>query len=404
MRRLAPLAAARVAPTRPITARAVTALLAASLLLGGCRPCLQPGVDDCAALRAMNPAALRATAWLLDEEAFGRRDAPTPGAVRAAHVVAAQLQALGLQPGGESGTFLQEVPLTVDEPRKPALVVIQGNVEVTLADERDFHLLEAHGDTQVKVDAEVVLADGVTAEQAGRMRGRVALVPVHRPAEADLAAAAVTRLRAQGAAGVLLCTRGPAGRDAYHKLRERLQRPAVRLAQAPRTAGQGAARLVFALAPPACAQLLATAAMARRATAANPVLPLRVRGQARLEPKPARGWNAVGVYRAARDPAAAPVVVTASLLGPGVDVAALLEIGRALVQLRARPPRPVILAALAAAPGAPVGMAHFERSGGGRGPGHLHVLPRGGPADRAAVEAARLVEALLRGAAHAPAP
>jgi hypothetical protein len=396
MRRLAPQAVALPA-----------ALLAASLLWGGCRPCLQPGVDDCAALRAVSPAALRATTWLLDEEAFGRRDAPTPGAVRAAHVVAAQMQALGLQPAGDHGTFLQEVPLTVDEMRKPALSVLQGAVEVTLAEERDFHLLEAHGDAQVKVDAEVVLADGATAEQAGWLRGRVAVVSVRRAEETDLAAAAVARLRQQGAAAALLCTRGPGGRDAYHKLRERLQRPTVRLAQAARAADEGALRLVYALAPPACEQLLATAALGRRGAAANPVLPLRVRGQARLEPKPARAWNAVGVYRAARSPVASPVIVMARLDGPGVDLAALLEIGRALVQLKARPPRPVVFAALAAtpaAPGPPVGLAPLRAHAGARGATHLHVLLGGAPADRAPVEAARLVEAILRGAVHVPAP
>jgi hypothetical protein len=381
------------------------ALLAATLgLLGGCRPCLQPGVDDCAALRAVNPAGLRAAAWLLDEEAIGRRDAPAPGAVRAAHYVAAQMQAAGLQPGGENGTFLQEVPLTVDEPRKPALVVIQGNVEVSLADERDFHLLEAHGDAQVKVDAEVVLADNATAAQSGSVRGRVALVSVQRPEETGLAAAAVARLRRQGAAGVLLCTRGPTGRDAYHKLREQLQRSTVRLAQAPRTEVADAARLVFALAPPACEQLLAMAARASRAPAADPVLPLRVRGQARLAPKAARAWNAVGVYRAARDPADAPTVVMARLDEPGVDLAVLLEIGRALVQLRARPPRPVVLVAVAAAPGAPVGLAHFERSASMRVRAYLHVAMRGVPPGRAPVETARLIEAILRGAVHAAAP
>jgi hypothetical protein len=416
MRRLAPLAATRVTPARPTAARVAPGLVAASLLLlGGCRPCLRPGVDNCSTLRALSPAALRATTWLLDEEAFGRRDAPGAGAVRAAHLLAAQMQALGLQPAGDNGTFLQEVPLTVDEVRKPALVVIQGNVELTLADERDFHLLEAHGDAQVKLDAEVVLADGATAAQAGWMRGRVALVSVHRPDEVDLAAAAVARLRQQDAAGVLLCTRGPGGRDAYHKLRERLQRPDVRLAQAPRTANRDAVRLVFALAPPACEQLLATAAVARRELAAaarreptaSPVLPLRVRGQARLEPKPARAWNAVGVYRTSRAAAGSPVLVMARLDGPGVDLAGLIEIGRALTQLKARPPRPVAFAALAAAPGPPgpaLGLAALRAHACALGATHLHVLLHEVPADRVSVETARMVGGILRGAAHAPVP
>jgi hypothetical protein len=64
----------------------------------------------------------------------------------------------------------------------------------------------------------------------------------------------------------------------------------------------------------------------------------------------------------------------------------------------------VVLVAAAAAPGAPVGLAHFERSAGVRGPAHLHVAMRGVPPGRAPVEAARLVEAIVRGAVRAAAP
>jgi hypothetical protein len=64
----------------------------------------------------------------------------------------------------------------------------------------------------------------------------------------------------------------------------------------------------------------------------------------------------------------------------------------------------VVLVALAAAPGAPVGLPAFERLVKVRGPAHLHVNLGKVPAGRAPLEAARLVEAILRGAAHAPAP
>jgi len=389
--------------------RRLAPLCAALVLLCGCPPCLQSGVDDCATLRAVNPAGLRATAWLLDEESFGRRDAPSPGAVRAAHYLAAQMQAAGLQPGGDNGTFLQEVPLTIVEPRKPALALIQGDVEVTLAPERDFHLLEAHGDAQVKVDAELVIADGAGAAPVGPVRGRVALVTVRAPDEAPRAATAVTALRRQGAAGVLLCTRGPGGRDAYHKLRVLLQRPVVRPAQAPSAAnkdaaGQHAARLVVALAPPACEQLLATAAVARRGPATSPVLPVRVRGQARLEPKPARAWNAVGIVPTTRNPAAPPVLVMARLDGPGVNLAALIEVGRALVQLKARAPRPVMLVGMAASPEGPLGLAQLRTHACALGAAHLHVTMDKLPAERVPVETARLIEGILRGAARTPAP
>jgi hypothetical protein len=357
-------------------------------------------VGDCATLRAVNPAGLRAATWLLDEEAFGRRDAPAPGAQRAAYLVAAQLQALGLQPGGDRGSFLQEVPITVDEPRKPSLTLVQGDVETTLAPERDYQVLEAHGDAQVVVDAELALVDEQTAP--GWLRGRVAVVPVPKAQETARAAAAVARLRAQGAAAVLLCTRGPDGRAAYHELQQHLQRPTVRPTGAPRPAAP-AGRLVVALAPPACELLLATAAAGPRA-AASPVLPLRARAQAALQSRTARAWNAVGVYRAARAPAAPPIVVVARLDGPGVDVAALLEVGRALVTLQARPPRPVVLAAVAGAPDAPgLGLPQLEGSLPAKPRPHVHVLLRGAPAE-APVGAARLVEAITRGAAKAPAP
>jgi hypothetical protein len=379
------------------------ALVGAVLLaVGGCRPCLQSGVGECAALRAVNPAALRATTWLLDEEAFGRREVPAPGALHAAHLVAAQLQALGLAPGGDHGTFLQEVPITVDETRKPALTLVQGAVETTLAHERDYQVLQALGDTQAAVDAELALADLDGATPAGWMRGRVAVVPVPGPQDAARAADAVRRLRAGHAAGVILCTRGPGGRDAYHKLREQLTRPMVRLAGEPRSAPQDG-RLVLALAPPACELLLATAAAGRPTPAAGPVLPLRVRAQVTIQPKPARAWNAVGVYRTARDPAAAPYVVAARLDGPGLDVAALLEIGRVLVQLQARPRQPVVLAALASGYGAPVGFTQLGSGHAARRAAHVHNLFRV-KADQAPAAVARLVDSIMRGAAPAPAP
>jgi hypothetical protein len=383
------------------------AVLACGLLSAGCprhwraASCPAPGLVDCDLAGKVRLEALRARTWMLDAPSFGRRDAPEPGADRAAHFMAAEMQALGLAPAGANGTYLQEVPLRVDEPRQASFVLSSRNVELTLMEDRDFAVLEAHGETRVLVDAEIVMADGAVDRQA---RGRVGVITARTPGDLERVPERLRALARHGAPAALVCTRGPAGRDTYAAARKTLTRPSVRLAEdepavaatpAAATAPEPRLKLVLALAAPACEELLAAGGAP---SPARPVLGVRLRAHVRLVPRPARACNAVAVYRPDRDRGGTPLVVAAPLDGPGLDLAGLLEVGRTLTLAARKPARPVIVLAYAAAAGGPVGLRHYSRhpTVARAGP-TMAVSLQGSPLDRAVVGCARVAQALING-------
>ncbi|HEY3356461.1 MAG TPA: hypothetical protein VGQ83_24635 [Polyangia bacterium] len=391
-------------PRLPLAFVALAAVLAAGCPHGWRSSCPAPDVVDCDLARSVRLEALRARAWMLDAESFGSRAAAQPGADRAAHFMAAELQSAGLTPAGDRGTFLQDVPLRVDEPRQPSVVLATGNVQLTLMDERDYTVLEARGNTRVLVDAELALVDGPPGDGAGWAKGRVGLIPVRTPQDLDRAPAAARALAARGAHAAMLCPRGPQARDTYTAAQRRLQRPTVRLADdavptspaaLPAAAPATELKLLLALAPPACEQLLAAAG---GPGAARPVLPMRVRAQVRLVPRPAHGFNAVALYRPTRAAAGPPLLVAAPLDGSGLDLAGLLEIGRTLTLAARQPARPVLVLAYAAAAGAPVGLRHYRRhpTAGAPGPTISLRLERD-PLSRAVIDCARVVQSLISG-------
>ena len=169
--------------------------------------------------------------WLLDQvktlaapELEGRASG-TPGAERAAHHIAAELQRLGLRPGGDDGTWLQTfaIPTGMRLGDVNTLSLVAPTPR-TLALSHDFVPLPVSAEG--RQDAGLVFAGyGITApdlawdDYAGLdVRGRIVLVLEHEPRRADPAGPfrrpdayyygqrshKIINAREHGAAGVLL--------------------------------------------------------------------------------------------------------------------------------------------------------------------------------------------------------
>jgi aminopeptidase YwaD len=150
-----------------------------------------------AALTGAGPAT-PAGPWLLDHvralaapEMEGRASG-TAGAERAAHYVAAQMQRLGLRPGGDAGTWEQAftVPTGIRLGSVNALEVL-APARRALSLGRDFAPLPVSAEG--RQEAELVFAGyGITAPDLGwddyagvEVRGRIVLVLEHEPRRAD---------------------------------------------------------------------------------------------------------------------------------------------------------------------------------------------------------------------------
>ena len=64
-----------------------------------------------AAAARVSPAAIRAYIGFLSDDALEGRGTGTRGGLVAAKFIAAQFRRMGLEPAGDSGTYLQAVPL-----------------------------------------------------------------------------------------------------------------------------------------------------------------------------------------------------------------------------------------------------------------------------------------------------
>jgi hypothetical protein len=90
-------------------------VLAALVLVGACAP--SASVQSSApALAAVDPARVRTLLTSLAHDSMQGRATGSPGAARAARLIATELGRLGLQPAGDSG-FFQKVPLAVGDRR-----------------------------------------------------------------------------------------------------------------------------------------------------------------------------------------------------------------------------------------------------------------------------------------------
>jgi len=345
-------------------------------------------------LSAIEPAALSAHIRFLADDLLEGRGTGTPGHAIAARYFAAQLQAAGLQPAGEKGTWFQSVPLLAlkVEPSRCALRIDSPAPAWTLSPETEVVVVPTAARPDATVSGELVFAGfGVLAPVYGYddvpkdLRGKIAVVLSRAPiSERDdffpTAASAVygdaqrkARLLAErGAIGVVTVAT-PESLKSYpweKGVRHNLAFEKMYWLEGD-VPGSGSPLPAAVITPDAFARILRTAG--RKDTLAS----LRALGQkGKLRPFPLglpatlqtgatvrrlTSENVVGVLRGS-DPARARehVVFTAHLdhlgRGPAVagddiyngavddaaGIAALAEIARAFAALPKRPPRSIL--------------------------------------------------------------
>lgn len=129
-----------------------------------------PAANDAAdrAMATIRPEAIRADMRFLSDSLLEGRRTGTRGHEIAAKFMAAQFEAMGLDPGGDKGTYFQSVPFRgshVDASQTTMSWTVAGKEEV-LADKRDFLASSDPGRADVSVEAPVVFVGyGITAPE-----------------------------------------------------------------------------------------------------------------------------------------------------------------------------------------------------------------------------------------------
>ena len=98
--------------------------------------------------------------YLASDDMQGR-EAGTPGYDKAADYVTAQFKELGLAPGGDNGSYFQEVPLrrSLRDSTKARLVAKNADGEIIpLVESIDYHVGGSKAHAASQVEAEVVFA------------------------------------------------------------------------------------------------------------------------------------------------------------------------------------------------------------------------------------------------------
>jgi Zn-dependent M28 family amino/carboxypeptidase len=116
--------------------------------------------------RAVDANVYRAHLDFLADDALEGRAPATRGGILAARNNAAQFQRLGLEPGGDSGTYFHNVPV-IALVADPALATT-GARPVTLRNRDDFVLYSMRNDERVELKADAVFAGyGIVAPEEG---------------------------------------------------------------------------------------------------------------------------------------------------------------------------------------------------------------------------------------------
>jgi len=116
----------------------------------------------------IRPEAIRADMRFLADDLLEGRGTGTRGHEIAAKFMASEFEAMGLDPGGDNGSYFQSVPLRAIEPDqgRTTLSLWRGGKEQVLIFGRDFISLVDPGRTEVSVEAPVVYVGfGVSAPE-----------------------------------------------------------------------------------------------------------------------------------------------------------------------------------------------------------------------------------------------
>ena len=174
--------------------RTIMLLGVAALASTACPTPLPPSsaVPQPAPLPAVNTAAMDAHLKYLADDLLEGRAPATRGGRLAAKYIAAQFQALGLEPAGSDGSYFQPVPLVGMTPH-PSLVWGKGGATRTLTYRDDFVAWAERPENHVVADGEVVFVGyGVEAGEWRwndykdvDVRGKVLLMLVNDPGLQD---------------------------------------------------------------------------------------------------------------------------------------------------------------------------------------------------------------------------
>lgn len=124
-------------------------------------PLTHTAAPTTAAIRAQD---LRTHVYVLAADSMKGRANGTRGHVMGTDYIAAQARRIGLQPGGENGTFFQEVPLVETGTEPGSTLTVDG---AALALGRDYLLVPSYG--EIIRFAPALRAEGVQAVYGGRV-------------------------------------------------------------------------------------------------------------------------------------------------------------------------------------------------------------------------------------------
>ncbi len=146
-------------------------MFTAVFLAGACFAQQFSPADQSAALSAIqsiSASAVRGHMRFLSDELLAGRAPGTPGYDIAARYVATQMEAIGLLPAGERGTYSQRVPIrtSVNDEAKSSLILIRDGKEVRLKSRIDYVYGGGLAHTESSVEARLVFVGfGVTAAE-----------------------------------------------------------------------------------------------------------------------------------------------------------------------------------------------------------------------------------------------
>lgn len=177
-------------------------------------------------LRRVKERSIVETTKTLADDRFAGRGTLQPGGEKAAAWIANRMEQLGLAPGGDGGTYLQQVPLEVSEFGEASHLTINGT---PLAYGTGWSALGAYPDLQLSAPL-VFAGHGLVSKQFGRddlkdvdLKGKIVVVIEGRPADQSVEKWA----EVQGDANLLgtLAARGIAGFISIPNGREAMPRP-----------------------------------------------------------------------------------------------------------------------------------------------------------------------------------
>jgi Zn-dependent M28 family amino/carboxypeptidase len=139
----------------------------------------------------VSPAELSATVKVLASDAFQGRAPGTPGEAKTVDYLIARFKALGLEPGGEAGSWTQPVPLIRTQVGSmPKLVVNIGSAALPLTQSESLYVATLHPVDRVTIDRAplVFVGYGVSAPERRwddfkgvDLKGKIAVFLVNDP-------------------------------------------------------------------------------------------------------------------------------------------------------------------------------------------------------------------------------